>query len=1136
MEFSQKIFRRICFVFILFMVLNSFADFPQPLIKWSVPVDVHFDAAPVPYPLDNPDGIIIGTSGHVTRIDGKGIVIFDTKFGPETSHGNYNYNISLIDLDGNGVDEIICGAYDGYIYAMNAEDGTIRWEYNLGTKLGMFHFATVADLNGDGNPEILAPNMDGWLSCLSAEGKLLWRFKSEPYRISTASVGDINNDGRIEIVIGTSTHHIIALDAGGSLLWDRVYKGLDFSRTKPMILDTEGDEAVEIYTLSCRRFQDQGLISLNGKDGSLRWHAPMTHKAYYSLVGVDLDQDGVKEILVADKRTAIAAFSTQGKLIWRSFLSGRGIWTAPAVGDINGDGSYEIIVTVRDKSSDGKNNSWYVLDSAGKTLAGFPLAGGGFGAPMITDIDRDGILEVVIASRNPGRITAFSFGGSAAPKTVLAAFERENDYPIQRFKPIRDLEIRYPGKNFISTLPTPRYGDNQIDLTLPSTNSPASIEVKTVAPGKGVTIQCFTILEGEHTAKVSWPVLQRGEYNLSLRLIETLTGSTVGSQTFSVNVNDLLASVNDRMNTVHKSLADRKIKLTDSNPETEAFLTDLQWELAAGFKIIETKVRGTVSLDIVGQNDLKSNVDDYLRQCSRTIQLADLASVMSADPQLPFILWQDKNPWDDINPLDELPHPGEPALLSTWAFGNEIESICVNVVNISTENLTLRIDPGILTGEKPLPANRYVDMFRTVYLPDSKGVLVPDLLVSLAPGYLLDLAPGQVKQIWLNIKTKDLEPGQNIFSWRIRTLDILSRSTDLRIMVDVSEIRFPEKSRFAANFWSQNQLGDIETISDLNEHLQTVWTRIGLPPAQANEIGEIVGELNWQGHDQIVLKIKQIQKILYSSPVTPRFPEGTTVTTDLKLKAQKNYAREMLKHLRHIGLDYADFAFYPIDEPGLVGGVEDYVEVARNIKAVDPNFLVYTDPAGGITVEMIQQMSDVTDVWQPDIGTVEALGKPYLEAMRKGNKEVWTYTPPGDARITKPLGFYRALAWMAFHWDMQGAGYWVYYSADLWASRPENEPDYGSVAFDGRSLLPSRRWEATRDGIEDYNMLCLLRDGLKKRPEKKIQRLLDEAVDYVANRAITAIPRVAADYDLDYLKFQTLRSKIRHAIEQLADK
>jgi len=1136
MEFSKKVSRKICFIFILFMVLNSAAEIPQPLIKWSVPIDVHLDASPLPYPLQNPDGIIIGTSGHVTRIDGKGNIIFDTKFGPETSHGNYNYNVSLVDLDGDGVDEIICGAYDGYIYAMNAKDGTIRWEYNLGTKLGMFRFATPADLDGDGTPEILAPNMDGWLSCLSAEGKLHWRFKSEPYRISTASVGDINNDGRLEIVIGTSTHHIIALDASGSLLWDRVYKGMDFSRTKPVILDTEGDGAVEIYTMSCRRFQDQGLISLNGKDGSLRWHAPMMHKAYYSLVGVDLDQNGIKEILVADKRTAIAAFSSDGKLIWRSFLSGRGIWSAPSVGDINGDGSNEIIVTVRDKSRDGKDFSWYVLDSSGRTLAGFPLEGGGYGAPLIADIDQDGILEVVVASRRPGRITAFSFGGSAAPKTVLAAFERENDYPIQKSEPMRDFMTRYPEKNLLSKLLTPRYGDNQIDLSLPAIKYPACLEVKTVAPDKSITIQCFTILKEQHTAKISWPAFQKGEYGLSLRLIKTLTGNTIGSHTLSVDVNDLLMPVKDRMNSVNKRLEDQKIKLIDSNPEGEAFLTHLQSKMAAEFKIIETKVRNAASFNLVSRNALKSKVDDFLRQCSRTLQLADLVSIESTDPQLPFLFWQDKNPWDDIDPLDELPHPGEPVLLSTWAFGNEIESICVNIVNLSAENLILRIDPGILTRDKPKPAYQYVDMFRTVYLPDSKGKLIPDLLVSLVPGYLLDLAPGQLIQIWLNIKTEDLEPGQNIFSWKIRTLDILSRSTDLNITVDVSKICLPEKSRFAANFWSQNRLGDIETIADLNEHLQTVWTRIGLPPAQANEKGEIVGDLDWQGHDQIVLKIKQIQKILYNSPGTPRFPEGTTVTADVKLKAQKNYAREMLKHLRHIGLDYADFAFYPIDEPGLVGGVEDYVEVARNIKAVDPNFLVYTDPAGGITVEMIEQMYDVTDVWQPDIGTVTALGEPYLAAMRKGNKALWTFTPPGDARITKPLGFYRALAWMAYHWDMQGAGYWVYYSADLWASRPENDPDYGSVAFDGRSLLPSRRWEATRDGIEDFNMLCLLKDGLEKWPDKRIQRILDDAVDYVANRAITAIPRAAADYDLDYHKFQTLRTEIRHAIEKLSEK
>lgn len=1125
----------LCCFLMFFLAVVCFAEFPQPSIKWSIPVQVNLAAAPIPYPLNNPDGVIVGTSGHVIRIDGKGKVIFETRFGPETSHGSYHYNVSLVDLDGDGNDEIICGAYDGYLYAMNANDGSIRWEYNLGTKLGMFRYATPADLTGDGKPEILAPNMDGWLSCLSHEGKLLWRFKSERYRISTASVGDINNDGRLEIVFGTSTHHIIALNEDGSLLWDRFYDQLDFSRSKPMIVDTDGDGSVEIYTMSCRRVQNQGLISLTGNDGSLRWLAPMTHKAYYSLVAADLDQDGVKELIVADKRTAVAAFSSDGKLLWRTFLSGRGIWTAPAVGDLDGDGLYEIILTTRGKSRDGKDYSWYVLNTAGKILAGFPLQGEGFGAPLVADIDQDGFLEVVLASENPGRVTAFNFGGSVTPKAVLSAFERQLDYPLPKPERVITSQAKYPMISFLSKLPMPRYGDNPLDFTLPRFVHPAVVEVKTVAPDQSVHLQCFPVTPESRTARLSWSVLLPGNYSLSLRLLETQTGRTVGQQIFSQKILDPLKPVKNRLDNVIKKLDIKKNDLAEVEPEATAFITHLQTKLESQFKILEILSSKSVSFDIIGREALKMKVDEYLWDCARSLELAALAAAKSTKPQVPFLLWQDMNPWDNINPLDELPDHRLPLTMSTWAFGNEVESVCANIVNLSPDNLTLRIDPGILAGDKPQPTHHFVELFRPVELPGSKGEMIPDLLVSCDPGYIIDLAPAQAKQIWFNIKTKDLEPGRYLFSWKIRTLDTQSASTDIQIEVDVSKIRLAEKSSFAANFWSQNQLGDIETISDLNDHLQTVWTRIPLPSAQADEQGEIVGELDWQQHDQIVLKIIQIEKILYNSPVVPRLPDGVAMTPELKLTAQKNYAHEMMKHLRQLGLDYQDFAFYPQDEPGLVGGVDDYVELARNIKAIDPNFLVYANPAEGITIDMIEQMYEVTDVWQPDMGSIAALGKPYLDAMRKGNKPVWTFTPPGWARITSPLGFYRALSWIAYYWDLQGAGYWVYHSDDLWATRPEYEPDYGSVAFDGRALLPSRRWEATRDGIEDYNMLCLLRDKLKAKSYTEIQNLLEEAVDYVAQRAIISVPIPAADYELDFPKFQNYRKEIRAALEKLFD-
>lgn len=136
-------------------------------------------------------------------------------------------------------------------------------------------------------------------------------------------------------------------------------------------------------------------------------------------------------------------------------------------------------------------------------------------------------------------------------------------------------------------------------------------------------------------------------------------------------------------------------------------------------------------------------------------------------------------------------------------------------------------------------------------------------------------------------------------------------------------------------------------------------------------------------------------------------------------------------------------------------------------------------------------------------------------------------------RIMRPLGFYRAQAWVAFYWGVEGGGWWTYHGDDLWDTHPAGEPEFGGVASDGRDLVTTRRWEAMRDGIEDFNVLCLLRDGATEHGDAAALRLLDQAVGYVFHRSWTGLPREAKVYELDFDKLTRYRGDIRAALERL---
>ena len=130
---------------------------------------------------------------------------------------------------------------------------------------------------------------------------------------------------------------------------------------------------------------------------------------YCSPVLHDWDGDGAQEIYIAGKNYSgiFAMFadgvdvydSTSGidpfaVLAWEgSEPSAEGIWGSPALADIDGDGSMELLVNHRDLS-----RKLYLLDlEDGSVETGWPrtVAMTSMGSPVIADIDWDGELDVI---------------------------------------------------------------------------------------------------------------------------------------------------------------------------------------------------------------------------------------------------------------------------------------------------------------------------------------------------------------------------------------------------------------------------------------------------------------------------------------------------------------------------------------------------------------------------------------------------------------------------------------------------------------------------------------------------------------------------------------------------------------------
>ncbi len=108
----------------------------------------------------------------------------------------------------------------------------------------------------------------------------------------TPTIADINNDGNVEILVGVSDFQdkLFALrGSDGSILW--TYDSSLCSPNPPMVEDINGDGNVEVVFSEC------GVKALRGTDGFLIWSS--YSGGIFSLPAIgDINNDGMVEVAV----------------------------------------------------------------------------------------------------------------------------------------------------------------------------------------------------------------------------------------------------------------------------------------------------------------------------------------------------------------------------------------------------------------------------------------------------------------------------------------------------------------------------------------------------------------------------------------------------------------------------------------------------------------------------------------------------------------------------------------------------------------------------------------------------------------------------------------------------------------------
>ncbi len=154
---------------------------------------------------------------------------------------------------------------------------------------------------------------------------------------------DIDRDGRHEFIIGgwnrSGEYWLYAFNIeDGSVLWKR-YLDSRLYWSAPVVVDVNKDQKKDIVLAT-----DTRIMALNGSDASIIWEQPLQGGGLGMTVA-DVNQDGLVEVVINDYGETKRIFLLNGQdgtTIW-SRATGGSAYNLPSVGDVNGDGRFEIL-------------------------------------------------------------------------------------------------------------------------------------------------------------------------------------------------------------------------------------------------------------------------------------------------------------------------------------------------------------------------------------------------------------------------------------------------------------------------------------------------------------------------------------------------------------------------------------------------------------------------------------------------------------------------------------------------------------------------------------------------------------------------------------------------------------------------
>jgi len=993
--------------------------------------------------------------------------------------------------------------------------------------------AVVCDLEADGVPEVVQTDGAGTVWAFRAlTGKEVWHASVQGVPVSPA-VGDLSGDGKPEVVVVTGAGRAVALDGAGKRLWKFEIGGTSPSwATAAPVLFADSSGAGRVIAAS-----NDGRVYCLDSDGSLVWSRP-THGPVASTISAgDYDADGRADIFLITQLGTVYRFDEEGNLLWQIEMHGRSL-AAGAVIDVNNDGHLEYVVSTQD-------GHLLVLNQAGETVFQRQFDFRTINVtPAFGDVqpDRPG-LEMVLTGGESGRVLCLGTNAPAKTAAAWTAYRGDEKKSGAWLQLRREASVRMIPENLARSQ---AYAGEPIRFVISNPKGePLQATAVCIRPDGARLVATSRILGGHGRLDMPIDFVVAGRYDFTWSL-----AGPAGHPLFSDRRHITLEPfVNDRalVQAVISKLRSAASTVRPILPASSAALGREAESLRRRLDVIGPLQ--TMGLGGQGKLDEAARKTGHLvasaRRASRIAEIVVAASRVGPGTSLiafPGTTWENRA-------VDrELPQSITASMAIKRALvRGEHDSVVVHLFNVTDRPLQSRVriedhDSGIT-----------VTPHRSVPVISSLGEPSWDALPELDESAVITIPSLSSGEVWLAIDTGSAAAGDHQVTLHIQALNgagvlagpgnphsVPPPETAVTIALRILPFQMASSGRLRLCTWPR--VDGPATRRDLLDHGGNVF--LG-PQATVRytDDGQIAG-FDYSKLDAVTAPLAG-QDIFYLIQGMPALRADMGSPEYAKRLAV--CLHDLVRHLASQGIEIDHFALYPIDEPGGGGWgpVNRLVQFGKLVRQAAPHVMIYVD--GGGEKPMFEALAPYTDIWCPGLSML-AETTPEMNVIRNSGKTIWSYdcsykyARPAGANLKNIniVGQYRTAALFALHYGGSGIGYWCYNSGeDMWGRTQLEFP----LVYAGRTRpVTSRRWEAVREGIEDYRIAFALRERLQSKDlaadaRARIEHLIGTTLAQMVARGYQemtlGLDRQTIDSDNNDATIRTFRKEMIACIDAL---